>query len=170
MPLLDQPTAIVRSSRRIHSTNIVKTTWRYELIRCGRQIALVVHEYHNDKPNHAERTSLSSKKSKYVKAIAIQKLWATPRLRSTLSSSSSNPVTDLTVSTGVLSWNVTSGVGVGGGRGGVKSIGESVNDKECDGAWFLNVDNTRPKKPGCWSGCGTCVCEWGAKRNGDIRV
>ena len=69
--------------------------------------------------------------------------------RSTLSSSSSKPVTDLTVSTGVLSWNVKSGVGVGGVWGGVCNIGESVNDKECEGVWFLNVDNTRPKKLGC---------------------
>ena len=110
-------------------------------------------------PKEVGRTSLSSRKSKYVKAIAIQKLWATPRSCSALSSSSSSPVTDLTVRTGVLSWNVKSGVGVGGGWGGFSNIGASVNDKECEGAWFLNVDNTRPKKPGCWSGCGTCVSE-----------
>ena len=118
-----------------------------------------LYEYHYGEPDHAERTSLSSKKSKYVKAIAIQKLGATPRSHSAFSSSSSNPVTDLTVRTGVLSWNVKSGVGVGGVWGGFCNVGESVNDKECEGAWFLNVDNTRPKKLGCWLGCGTCVRE-----------
>ena len=65
-------------------------------------------------------TSRSSRNSRYVSAIAIQKPVLTPINFSSALSISSRPVSDRTVSTGVRSWNTRSGVWTCAGGWGCK--------------------------------------------------
>lgn len=54
-------------------------------------------------------TCRSSRNSRYVKAIAIQKLVSTPNNRSSVSLTSIKPVKERNVSRGVRSWNTSRG-------------------------------------------------------------
>lgn len=120
-----------------------------------------------------ERTSRSIRNSMYASAIAIQKLRSTPSSRSIAKSTSSKPVVDRKLQTGVRSWKVSKGVGdgitcvvsavapdacgfsaVGGGDDvGTAGMGHRVNDTECDGFLLLNAPNALEKNPALLS-CG----------------
>lgn len=97
-------------------------------------------------------TSRSSRNSRYVNAIAIQKLVSTPSNRSSFVSTSIKPVKEWTVKKGVRSWNTSSGGckasgtlstsgasgtldAYGGGEesGLGTSIRDNVNELECEG-------------------------------------
>ena len=65
-------------------------------------------------------TSRSSRNSRYVSAIAIQKPVLTPINFSSALSISSRPVSERTVRTGVRSWNTSSGVWTCAGGWGCK--------------------------------------------------
>ena len=70
--------------------------------------------------NEKQLTSRSSRNSRYVSAIAIQKLVLTPISFSSALSISRRPVSERTVSTGVRSWNTSSGVWTCAGGWGCK--------------------------------------------------
>ena len=68
------------------------------------------------------------------------------------------------VHTGVRSWYVSNGSGVGSAApvsGEPAGSGESVNESECDGTWFLSAATTRPNSDGC--AVGTCASECGVR-------